>query len=842
MYEWNFDAFFAVTSVPNGPRFMQPKKRSSVTSLVRTLRTLKFRRGTTKLLLAFHVACAGCAENELLSGPEDATYVDASTPTFNRDIAPIIFSNCSSCHRPGESAPFSLLTYDDVVSHRQQIVDATQSRYMPPWPPEPGHLPFHSERRLSDDQLAKIAKWVQTGAAEGDPADLPATPKFTSGWQLGKPDLVLEMDRPYTVAAGGGDVFRNFIIPVSLPKDRYVAAYEFRSGNPRVVHHADIRTDPTGGMRELDTMDDEPGFDGLLDSSAAPPGGVFLGWTPGRVPMPANPKISWPLQNGVDLIFQLHLQPTGKPESIQSSIGLYFADQPPEQIPYTISLGCRYIDIPPGVDDYTIERSYKLPVDAHVLSIYPHAHYLGKHIQGWATFPDGKKQTLIEIKDWNFNWQDQYSYREPLYLPAGTEIAMRYVYDNSAKNSRNPHNPPQRVTYGPRSINEMGELNLQLILDNQDDFQKLDADIASFQLRSTFSDLEQALANDPESVLALGGLAAVHIARSEPEQAARYLSREIELREDGFDKAKALMQLAVAHHQLGKFVDAEKELRQATSMAPRLARAWYLLGDLLSSQGRFTEALDYYERGLERDPNNVKILEKVGAIRLRNNDLVKSKAIFQRILEVDSDNFEALFNLGAIVLREQNAEAAVRYFEAAIQSRPNVAQTHNQLGIARGMRGELEKATLAFEEALKIDGNLADAHANLAMVHEQLGRHELAARHYRRRLELPDPPVTVTVKLAWVLATSPDEAVRDPDEAVRLAELGAKVTERRVAIVLDRLAAAYAAGEDFQKAISTAEEALQLAKARQQVGIVEEIESRLALYRQKQPYRQPAVK
>jgi tetratricopeptide (TPR) repeat protein/mono/diheme cytochrome c family protein len=806
------------------------------------VRTLKLRKVTAKFLLAVYVSCAGCAENEPVSGPGYATKGDASIPTFNRDIAPIIFSNCSTCHRPGESGPFSLLTYDDVVAHRRQIVDVTQSRYMPPWPPEPGHLPFHSERRLSDEQLTKIAKWVQAGVVEGDPADLPATPKFTSGWQLGEPDLVLEMERPYTVAAGGGDVFRNFVIPVSLPKDRYVAAYEFRPGNPRAVHHADIRTDPTGGMRELDTMDDEPGFDGLLDASATPPGGVFLGWTPGRVPTPPDPKISWPLRNGVDLIFQLHLQPTGKPESVQSSIGLYFADQAPEQIPYTISLGCRNIDIPSDVDDYTIERSYKLPVDAHVLSIYPHAHYLGKHIQAWATFPDGKKKTLIEIKDWNFNWQDQYTFREPLYLPAGTEIALRYTYDNSDKNPRNPHRPPQRVTYGPRSINEMGEFNLQLILDDPDDLKKLDADFASFQLLSNFSDFEKTLANDPDSVLAMGGLASVHIARSEPEQAARYLTREVELRDDGFDKAKALLQLAVVHHQLGKFVDAEKELRQATSMAPRLARAWYLLADLLSSQGRFTEALDYYERGLERDPNNVRILEKAGAIHLRNSELAESKAIFQRVLEIDLDSFDALFNLGAIMLREQNTEAAIRYFEGAIQSRPKVAQTYNQLGIARGMRGELEKATMAFEEALKIDSSLADAHVNLAMIHEQLGRHKLAAQHYRSRLELPEPPITTTVKLAWILATSPDEAVRDPDEAVRLAELGAKVTERRVAIVLDRLAAAYAAAGDFQEAISTAEEALLLAKARQQVAVVQEIESHLALYRQKLPYRQPTVK
>lgn len=793
-----------------------------------------------RYLLAFVLLVSvGCTDNTTSTvAQENITRVGVSSITFNRDIAPIIFSHCSSCHRPGESAPFSLLTYDDVYSHRKQIVEVTQSRYMPPWPPETGHLPFLSERKLSVEQLAKIAEWVDSGAEEGDSANLPQTPVFTSGWQLGEPDLMVEMEQPFTMPAGGGDVFRNFVVRVPAIEDHYIAAYEFRPGNPRVVHHADIRTDQTNSLRDLDSIDDEPGFDGLLDLSATPPGGVFLGWTPGRVPAQPNPQISWPLQKGADMVFQLHLQPTGKVESVKSSMGLYFAKSPPQKIPFTMSLGCRSIDIAPGRDDYTIERSYILPVDAHALSVYPHAHYLGKHIHAWIVLPDGTKTTLIEINDWNFNWQDQYTFREPLYLPAGTKITLRYTYDNSADNPRNPHHPPKRVIYGQRSINEMGELNLQLVLNNQNDFRKLNEDFGSFQLRSSLADFEEILKSDPNSVLALGGLAAVYISRSEPALAEPYLLKEIESRSDDIYKAKALLQLAIVQYQLGKPTEAEQALVQATRISPNLARGWFLLGDFLSSQDRFTEALGHYMRGLERDPENIFILEKVGDIRLRNNELPEAKSIFNKLLKIDPKNFNAFFNLGALMLREQNPAEAIHYFELAAESRPQVAQTYNQIGIARGMRREFEKAIQAFEKALEIDSELLDAHLNLAMIYEELGQHKLAVRHYRHHLRMPDPPIAATVKLAWILATSSDETVRAPQEAVRLAETGAKVTERRVAVILDRLAAAYAAAGKFEAAIKTAEEAAQLAEQKGQSDLAKEIQARLMLYRQNVPYRQ----
>jgi tetratricopeptide (TPR) repeat protein len=792
------------------------------------------------LLVLISIVSFSCSDNSSSTNAQQTTARDSlTTITFNQHIAPIVFSHCSSCHRPGESAPFSLLTYDDVYSHRRQIVEVTKDRFMPPWPPELGHLPFLGERKLSAEQIAEIAAWVDSGAKEGDSANPPKAPVFISGWQLGEPDLVVEMEQPFPVPAGGGDVFRNFVVKVPLAKDQYVAAYEFRAGNPRVVHHADIRTDPTNSLRDLDSIDDEPGFDGLLDLSVTPPGGVFLGWTPGRVPAKPNPKISWPLHKGGDMLFQLHLQPTGKTETVKSSIGIYFAKGAPEKIPFTMSLGCRSIDIAPGVDDYTIERSYTLPVDAYALSVYPHAHYLGKRIHGSVVLPDGTKTTLIEINNWNFNWQDQYTFREPFFLPAGSKITLNYTYDNSAENLLNPNRPPQRVTYGPRSINEMGELNLQLILNSEEEFKKLDDDFKEFHLRSSFNDFEEMLRSAPDNVLALGGLASVHIARGEPELASRYLLKEIELRENDVHKSKALLQLAIAHYQLGKLEDAEQALLQATRISPSMARGWYLLGDFLGSQGRFTEALGNYLRGLERDPENILILEKVGDIRLKNNEPLEAKNVFNQILKIDPTNFNAHFNLGALMLREQNLAEAIRHFEAAAKSRPQVAQTYNQLGIAHGMLREFEKAIQSFEKALEIDGELSDSHLNLAMIYEEMGQHELAVRHYRHRLKLPDPPINVTVKLAWILATSPDETVRNPQEAVRLAEIGANSTNRSIPIVLDRLAAAYAAAGKFEAAIATSEQAVQLADQKQQTSMAREMESRLSLYRQKLPYRQP---
>jgi hypothetical protein len=394
--------------------------------------------------------------------------VGAQSPvTFNRDVAPIVFSQCAPCHHPGEAAPFNLLSYNDVKIRARQIAAVTVTRYMPPWLPEPGYGHFAGERRLTDSQIALIQRWAEQGAPEGDPKFLPPAPRFGEGWQLGPPDLVLRMPQPYTLSATGTDVFRNFVISVPVTGTTYIKAFEIRPGNARVVHHANILVDRTGYSRRLEGRDGEPGYDGMsleVESDVFDPDSHFLFWKPGNVPSVEPKGQAWTVDRGTDLILNMHLQPSGKPESIQPVIGLYFTKQAPSKHPMLIQLEHdAALDIPAGEKEFTVTDEFRLPLDVDVLCVYPHAHYLGKDLRAYATLPDGSRTWLIRIKHWDLNWQSVYRYSEPVFLPKGTVITMRYSYDNSAENFANPHSPPQRVRAGNRASDEMSHLWLQVL-------------------------------------------------------------------------------------------------------------------------------------------------------------------------------------------------------------------------------------------------------------------------------------------------------------------------------------------------------------------------------------------
>lgn len=277
---------------------------------------------------------------------------------------------------------------------------------MPPWPPESGHGEFARSRRLSDDQIDVIQRWVANGAPQGDPGSVPAPPAWPETWQLGRPDLVLQLPQPYTLPADGGDLFRSFAIPLPIASRQYVRGVEFRPTNGRLVHHAVIHT---------------------------------------------------------------HLMPTGKPETLQFQIGFYFSDAAPVDEPVMLRLGSELIDIEPGEKEYPVNARYTLPVDVQVLSVYPHAHSLAKEMKAFAILPDGTITWLIWIKDWNFNWQDVYTYDRPVFLPRGTLLSMRYTFDNSGGRGHQTHGPPRRVVYGPRSTDEMADLWLQVLPRNASD-------------------------------------------------------------------------------------------------------------------------------------------------------------------------------------------------------------------------------------------------------------------------------------------------------------------------------------------------------------------------------------
>jgi mono/diheme cytochrome c family protein len=391
----------------------------------------------------------------------------SAVPTFNRDIAPILYQNCSNCHRPGEVAPFALLTYQDAAKRAKQIADITQARVMPPWKATPGYGDFQDVRRLTDQQIATIHEWAVHGAPEGDAASKPTPPKFPDGWLAGEPDQVVKMTQTYSVPAEGHDQFRCFVIPLNADQDEYVKKVEFRPGNPRIVHHAILFLDTSGEARRRETAPGQ-GY-----SCVGGPGlditGSLGGWAPGAMPSTAREGVAHTIKKGSDLILQIHYHLDGKQEQDQSTVGLTFSKTPPTKGLTLMVLGNEKIDIPPGDSHYVVKASGVLPMDAQAVSIFPHAHYLCKDMKVDAHLPDGSVIPLIWIKDWDFNWQGSYRYASPVKLAKDTRLEMQYTYDNSAANPHNPSDPPREVKFGEETTNEMGFAFVSLMLDSPDE-------------------------------------------------------------------------------------------------------------------------------------------------------------------------------------------------------------------------------------------------------------------------------------------------------------------------------------------------------------------------------------
>jgi Tol biopolymer transport system component len=401
----------------------------------------------------------------------------ADKTTFSENIAPIVYGNCVTCHRPGEAAPFPLISYEDVRKRGAQIVTVTKVRYMPPWHAAHDYGEFADERRLTDQQIATIAEWVQQGMPPGDPAKMPAPPQFTEGWHLGKPDLILEMAVGFDLPASGPDVFRNFVIPTGLKEDKWVRAVEFRPSARKAAHHALFAYAPAGSMARFDGADGKPGFGGMGTVGIAPGqgnSGGLGGWAVGGTPAFEPGELAMPLPRGSDFLLQMHFHLTGKAETEKSLVGLYFADKAPERnmilagLPALFGFGAG-IDIPPGEKNYTIQDSFTLPVDVNVYGAIAHAHYLAKDIKATATLPDGSVKPLIWIDNWDFNWQETYTYKQSFLLPKGTRIDATLRYDNSVDNPRNPSHPPKRTLFGEESFDEMGTVGLTLVTVRKED-------------------------------------------------------------------------------------------------------------------------------------------------------------------------------------------------------------------------------------------------------------------------------------------------------------------------------------------------------------------------------------
>jgi tetratricopeptide (TPR) repeat protein len=686
--------------------------------------------------------------------------------TFSRDVAPIVFDRCVMCHHEGGSAPFSLDSYAAVRRHATQIATVTRSRFMPPWKAEPGYGgDFVGQHPLTSDEIATIERWVDQGAVEGEPGDLPPPPRWTEGWQLGQPDLVVTLSEAYTLPPGGTDVFRIFVIPLPIDAARYVRGVEFRPGNARVVHHANIRIDRTPTSRRLDEQDPAPGYDGLMARTAEYPDGHFLGWTPGQI-APLLPKnLAWRLDRGTDLVVQLHMQPSGKPERVQPTIGLFFGGEPPVRTPAMLRLGSQGIDIPAGEKSYTVTDSYVLPVDVEVLAVQPHAHYRARDVRGMATLPDGTERGLIYIRDWDFRWQHVYRFVTPLALPRGTTVAMRYTYDNSAENARNPQQPPKQVRWGQRSSDEMGDLWLQVLTRDDRDLTTL---VRGFQLKMLAEDVigyETMIRADPTDGDLHDDVALLYLQLGRAEEAVAHFKASVTLKPLS---AAAHFNLGTAQTRAGRLDEATAEYRQALRIKPDYAAAHNNLGSVLSSQGRLDEAIQQYREALADDPG---------------------------------------------------------YLAA-----------HNNLGSALVSRGDPGEALPHFLEALRVSPEYRDAHYNIGHAYVLRGERATAIEHFRQVVRLDPDWAPGLSALAWLLATAPEDTLRDAGQAVPLAEHAADMTGKRDAKVLDVLAAAYADEGSFERALATAGAALELMPADQ---LAADIRHRQVLYRAHQAYRTP---
>jgi Tfp pilus assembly protein PilF/mono/diheme cytochrome c family protein len=562
--------------------------------------------------------------------------------SFARDIAPVVFRSCASCHHAGEAGPFPLVTYGEVKSHARQIADVTRKRLMPPWLPSREGLRFADDSHLQEPEIALFQSWVDAGMPEGDPADLPPTPEFPSGWQLGEPDLVLRAAAPFTIPASGSDVYWNFIFRSPVNSSRFVKAIEIHPGNKRLVHHANLLVDRTQSARRQEPSAGS-GFAGMelqIESESFDPDGHFLFWKPGSAPVVEPPGFALRIDPENDLVLNAHLQPSGKAESIQPSIGIYFTEQPATRFPVLLQLeNDRALDIPAGENHFVVSDEFTLPESVELLALYPHAHYLCRDMLATARLPDGREKTLIHIPRWDLNWQAVFRLATPEPLPRGTTVVMRYRYDNSAENVANPNRPPERVTAGNRAVDEMAHLWLQVLPEAKPAGQGDPRMV-----------LQEALArhhieNNPADFAAHYNLAAMLEARGALQESARHYQAALRLRPGDATVENALGAALLAS---GEISEAVRHLSAAAAGRPDYFDAHYNLGIALAGAGEFTLAAKEFAEAARLKPADSGAEANLGAALAELGERQKAIAHFQRALELDPDNKLARENLEAL--------------------------------------------------------------------------------------------------------------------------------------------------------------------------------------------------
>jgi Tfp pilus assembly protein PilF len=647
------------------------------------------------------IALGGCQRTVVTAAPLTPKAKDI---TFNRDVAPILFANCSSCHHPGEAAPFSLLTFEDVRKRSKQIVDVTHRRFMPPWQPAPGHGEFAGARRLTDEQTQTLADWVKAGAPRGEPVDLPEAPKFVDGWQLGTPDLVLKTPE-YELMADGGDQFRNFVIPIDIKTPQWVESIELRPTNPRATHHARLGVDRSRESirRDANSDDRKPGYEGM--AWGQDPDGQLVTWVPGMVAQPGMTGTAWRLYPRTCLVLHTHMQPTGKMEIVQFQVGIHFANQSPTQRPVMMRIGSRNIDIAPGDSHYVATDEYVVPVDLDIHSIFPHAHSLCREARVDAVLPDGTTKPLIWIKDFDEKWHDNYRFVQPVRVPRGTKLRTSSTYDNTDANIRNRHHPPVRTVYGPNIVDEMQDVYIQVTTVFGDERAAFMEDLEQYDSRSQIVGFNKTLEMYPKDPWSKEGLAACNITLGKPKEAVRLLEERLKL---GSEQAYPTVSLGLACIAAGDAARAEKLEREAIEHDAEYPLAWFALGRALEARG----------------------------------DDVRSEQAFRRAVELAPAMTDAHVGLADSLAKQKKLPEAVAACEEAIKFSPDAANLYLKLAGFLAREHRYDDCLRNLEEAQRLAPYTHPPKVLLAVMYQQNGERDLAKKSLREaHADLPMHPV-----------------------------------------------------------------------------------------------------
>jgi tetratricopeptide (TPR) repeat protein len=529
----------------------------------------------------------------------------------------------------------------------------------------------------------------------------------------------LELPAAYSLQPGGFDVFRNFVYRIPLQETRWIRALEFRPGDTSAVHHATIAVDRSPGSRLQDERDPVPGFDGMINTNAQRPDGHLLGWVPGKMPYVVDPEIAWRLDPGDDLVVQLHLQPTGRTEAVHPTLGLFFADEPATRTPFLLRLGSLTLDIAAGDASYTIEDHYVLPVDVTLLGIVPHAHYVGRRMSFWATRPDGTRLRLLEIPDWDFNWQDEYRYAEPVPLPKGTALSMRFVYDNSADNPRNPSIPPVPVRFGPNTTDEMGDMWIQVLPDDETLLPVLAADFTLKDVRAQVAGYRQYLGNVPDDVTSRVDLGRALQSLGRLDEALAEYRTAVETDPE---HAVARHRLAEALRLTGSYGQAATEYTRVLDALPDLAEIHFNLGQTLLALGRREQAAARFARAIDLQPELAEPYGALAGLAAAGGDQAGAERLYRQALERDPSYAPAYNNLGSLLAQSGRLDEAAEYFRAAIEADPAYAAAHDNLGKVAASRGAWNDAVALFTAAVRLDPGYEPARRNLERARRMASR------------------------------------------------------------------------------------------------------------------------